>query len=172
MKAPQIAKNIIKATKKKPLVFDLFNQAETYNKAAQLLEQNGLIGPAILNCSFSIELLLKSLILIDHLEIFYKKDIETIDIDIKGHKYSELFMKINPENQNKILDLLGKKFNQTFTNESFFKMISVNGCEDPFVEWRYVFEENNIKTINYNFLITLSEVLGVFVLTNLKGLKQ
>jgi len=163
MELQKIAEELIANQKKKPLAYDVFSMAKSFNEAKQINEKNGLIPPAIMNLAFSVELLLKSFILSERLDIYSSNDFESPKQANKvygGHRIYELFDKINSNNKQKILDVLGSKIGKSLDSSSFNMLLVENNCEDPFVDWRYIFENEEVITINYDFLSTFCDALG------------
>ena len=162
------AKKIIEETSSPPLYLTVFRQAEMYNKAYQLLESSmkkhkdlSLISPMIMNLCFSIELLLKAFILFEKKDITSYAELPNQGKDIRGHKYSDLFKKIKKEYQKNILSELSKKMNLPEIDNSVFEKILINQkCDNSFAEWRYIFEQSSIKSLNIKFLMHLHESIG------------
>jgi len=116
-----------------------FNAAKQYAQAAEILSQKNddkLHLPAVLCSSFSIEILLKCVILIE---------IKNSCIDnrkFKEHKFTELYDIIKPQNKKIIVDQYRKiREDHSIDIERFRKLLQKNG-DNAFVEWRYSFEKD------------------------------
>jgi hypothetical protein len=117
-------------------------------------------SPLLMSLAFSNELFFKCLILIDNSEVYNYSELSKKNISIKGHKLSELFSKINIGFKTQILHEFSLKSEIPEIAEEIFKQILKNqNCDNSFAEWRYIFETENNKTINYHLLEHLNEIL-------------
>jgi DNA-binding phage protein len=96
-----------------------------------------LLVPAVTNRAFSIELFLKEIL---------KSD----GISKKGHKLDQLFGALKQERKMQIIKQTGLD-SQTFERD-------LRKISNAFVEWRYLFEKNDIK-IEWQFLQKLSNAV-------------
>jgi hypothetical protein len=113
-----------------------------------------------MSLAFSNELFFKCLILIDYSEVYNYSELSKKNISIKGHKLSELFSKINIGLKTQILNEFSLKSEIPEIDEEIFKQILKNqNCDNSFAEWRYIFETENNKTINFHLLEHLNEIL-------------
>lgn len=88
---------------------------------------------------------------------------------IYGHKYSELFNKIDAPHKKSILSELSMRMELSEINERDLKNILVGqNCNNSFAEWRYIFGQTGIKQINVEWLTNLKESLGVRLLELIK----
>ena len=94
-----------------------------------------LLVPAATNRAFSIELYLKALLVKE-------------GSPSRGHKLHELFNKLKPETQVKIIN------NTQLSDQEFAQHI--NAITNLFVEWRYIFEMEQIS-LSYKFLRDLAD---------------
>lgn len=162
------AKRAIELKSPSPLYVTVFRQAEMYNKAYLILkssmDQNkvlDLVSPMLMNLCFSVELLFKAFILFEHAGIYSYTELTSRGINIRGHKYSELYMKIKEEHRKSILVEVSKNLKIPLIDDNTFKQILVSqNCDDSFAEWRYIFEETQIINLNTELLMILNEVLG------------
>jgi hypothetical protein len=150
----------------KPLMQVLFSFArqyfEAYETLSMTMSKNGnadLSAPLIMTLSFSIELLLKALIVNDHRSIFTINDLEKAGKKITGHDYIQLFSRIESSVKSKIdeiyINLYGEKI-----EEGQFATILESAGEMPFVHWRYVYENTGISQINIAQLDKIAHTLG------------
>lgn len=134
--------------------------AKKYLLSAELIERQNeqLELGAILCSSFSIELLLKSL-----LANSSPKNIEPLIEDCwfysgvthntaKGHSYIELYKRLSPEIQNS----LTSSFVYMEVSEPLVSMLEA--FDGVFVKWRYGFESNG-KSLNITSLLKLNRTL-------------
>ncbi|MEQ8576751.1 MAG: hypothetical protein RIB63_21985 [Fulvivirga sp.] len=162
------AKKVIELESPSPLYVTVFKQAEMYNKAYLMLkssmDQNNvldLISPMLMNLCFSIELLLKAFVLSEHAWIHSYTELASRGVNIRGHKYSDLFIIIKDKHRKSILVELSENLKIPSIDDSTFKRILVSqNCDNSFAEWRYIFEETQIKSLNTELLIILNDVLG------------
>ena len=126
----------------------LYILAKQYIDSANILEakiretKNADPAPAIIMClSFSIELILKCLLIVDRDEIRTKEDMEAAGIDRRGHDYIDLFDRIAPHYQEIVLKHLSARDPSIRDLESLRDFLKAAGS-DPFVLWRYVYEHD------------------------------
>ncbi|TOG01100.1 hypothetical protein CGJ15_08010 [Vibrio parahaemolyticus] len=135
-------------------------RAKKYLLSAELLESQNeqLELGSILCSSFSIELLLKSL-----LSTSFPQNVEQLDEGsfsynglvhntVHGHCYSKLFGKLTSEQRS----YLSEFFNSGNKSESLELMFKT--FDDTFVKWRYGYEATN-KSINISVLLRLNRKL-------------
>lgn len=107
-------------------------------------EDVGLLIPIVTLNSFSCELFLKLILLIENNEVI-----------VKDHNLKNLFNKISTEIQNNILDLIADK-NKDFNIDKFYQYLDEISL--LFVESRYIHETCEL-TISYEFLIEFRDVI-------------
>lgn len=115
--------------------------------------------PVIMNQTFAIELLLKCLILFDHKDVTTESELKAKKINLHGHKLNKIYESITLEKKKIITDqwtVASKKYNVT---ENIIEVFSILGSE-PFVEWRYVYEKQELKTMERKYLDCLLETIG------------
>jgi hypothetical protein len=155
---------------KKPLYGIVFLEAnrfsDNYLMLVEAMERDrGLdfYSPMLMNLAFSNELFLKCLILIENSDVYNYSDLLKKNIIIKGHRLSALFSKIKIDSKTQIL----KEFSQKselpeIDEETFIKILKNQNCDNSFAEWRYIFETEKNKTINFQILEHLNEILKRF----------
>ena len=169
-------KNIIKSKPHSPLYITVFKQASMYNEGYLMFKSSmdkskvlNLISPMLMNLCFSIELLLKTYILFDNKDIYHYSELEERGISIRGHKYSDLFKKINEQYKKNILTELSRTMNLPSIDEEVFKQILIKqNCDNSFAEWRYIFEQDSVKAINTELLMNLNDLLGIHLFKLIK----
>lgn len=169
-------KEIIEHTSSSPLYKTVFKQAEMYNKAYLMLQSSmeqskvlDLISPMIMNLCFSIELLFKAFVIYEYADINSFTELKNRGINIQGHKYSILFDKIKEKHRKSILEELIENLGISAIDDSAFKQILISqNCDNSFAEWRYIFENDQIKSLNVDLLMRLNDVLGKQLLQLIK----
>jgi hypothetical protein len=161
--------------RKTPIYKTLFDFANYYIKGAIIMrneikdESNfGLFAPLILNQSFSVELLLKFFILVDFDDLYSFQDIDKKLININSHKYTDLFDKINIKYKTLICDFYNKISNSSIKLDNFKELLIKIG-NNPFVEWRYVFEKDEFSKMNlilFNHLTDAFNKAAEYLLKN------
>jgi hypothetical protein len=160
-------KEIINSKPLRPLFITIFKQANMYNSGYKELKASmdkskelNFVAPMLMTLCFSIELLMKSYILLENNDITKYSELKNRGISIRGHKYSDLFGKIKQEYKDNILTELSAEMQIELISEETFKQILVaQNCDNSFAEWRYIFEQDAIKSINTQLLMNLNEVL-------------
>lgn len=127
----------------------LFNIAHAYARAADAswsslgtTKDADFAAPAIMCQSFAIELLLKFFLVVDHPSVTTADELKTAGVKLKCHEYSELFDQLAPATKDKIAksftDLSGRQ-----TDAAGFRQELIAQGDDPFVYWRYIYEETS-----------------------------
>ncbi|TGM58576.1 hypothetical protein [Leptospira adleri] len=158
---------------KVPIYKVIFNRAEELNKASLLLKKNiyegerdgSYIAPSIFCSTFCLEILLKCLILIKHDNVFAFTETERKLLN--GHKYSDLFKKIDPDIQTEIVATYNTRFQENISSDKFVEMLQSLGDEN-FIKWRYIYEENNDKKLNTELENKILDALGLTASTLIK----
>lgn len=107
---------------------------------------NPLLYPIIVNCAFSCELFLKSLLSLENIEI-------------RTHNLDKLYEKLNAQDKEFILNNTG------FTDPEEFKGI-LNNHGDFFERFRYIHEEgekHTPKSVNLNFLFGFARTIKLLI---------
>lgn len=144
----------------------IFNIAHAYARAGDMAstaiirtKDADFSAPAIMCKSFAIELLLKFFLVIPYPTAQTKADMDVVGIDLLGHKYSELYDRIQPSYQEKIansfFNVSGKR-----TNSNEFRTMLLTLGDDPFVFWRYIYEKNGMSTIDIPLLENVLLAMG------------
>jgi hypothetical protein len=144
----------------------LFNIAHAYSRAGDMagtaIFNTGdadFAAPAIMSKSFAIELLLKFFIVIAHPGVQTKADLDSMGVNLRGHVYSELYDRISPIYQNKIVDSFTALVGQPTDGPGFRKTLIDIG-DDPFVFWRYIYEKSGICHLDIDLLDKVLHALG------------
>lgn len=150
-----------------PMYENQYQMAAFYKDAVTILNneiektQNyGLILPVIMNQTFAIELLLKCLILFDHKDVCSEEDLKTKKIKLHGHKLLKIYYLITAEKRQLIIkqwEVISKKYDVTYSIEDAFAILG----DEPFAEWRYIFEKSINKNLERKYLDCLLETIGI-----------
>lgn len=160
---------------KKPLYRRIFNNARHYSDGAAFLYENvfngkknaAYIAPGVLCATFCIELLLKCLVLIRHDDVFTKADVKRKNIELDKHKYSEIFEKIDPDIQEKIVQTFNDYFGESIAKQDYIELLKKLG-DNSFVEWRYVYETDQEKHLDIKLQNKITDSLGKCIESVLK----
>lgn len=161
----KIAEKALQEVNPRSLNKSLFNMANAYNRVAdnsiELLFSSGnadFAAPVIMCKSFSIELLLKFFIAFnEHAKTYNELNKK---VELKRHKYTDLFDKI-PEEFKKIIV---KHFSQISKKEmtvNNFRNSLIDIGNDPFVKWRYIYEEKETNHLNFELFDIIVKSLGL-----------
>jgi hypothetical protein len=156
----------LKGAKRRPMYKVLFNLALAYSNTANLpaLEMsksaNGDFSAPMIMCrSFSIELLLKCLLLIDHRSVYSKKDLDAVGVELRGHKYNDLLQRISTQHKEEIVESYGSLFEKAVTWDFLQEQFAKIG-DDPFVQWRYIYEKEGNQYIDFEVITRLNDAFG------------
>jgi len=134
---------------KRSLRSTLFNIAHAYARAADAswgslvtTKDFDFAAPAIMCQSFAIELLLKFFLAIDHPSATTTDELKTAGVNLRCHKYSELFDQLAPATKDKIAKSFSTLSGRQINADGFRQELIAQG-NDPFVYWRYIYEENS-----------------------------
>ncbi|GGD04534.1 hypothetical protein GCM10007418_24520 [Halopseudomonas salina] len=151
----------------KPLYKTLYDLANCYNESAEIIlstiittKATEFIAPAIMCRSFAIELLLKFFIAIEKPAARSKSDLGEIEDNLRGHKYSELFDRLDNTYQLLIVECFSDLAVQN-TSKDLFREHLINLGDDPFVKWRYIYESPTTKHIDIKLLGLIAKSLGL-----------
>lgn len=132
--------------KSKKLEFDYqlssylaFRHAQDFKKSAELLDDNRITKPVMVNIAFSCELYMKALLM------WTNKTQDVID----KHKLDELFYQLSHSWREKI-----KKSLDVQNWECFWK-----DSADAFCAWRYYYEKDNVMFGHVGILFAFAEIL-------------
>ncbi len=173
-------------SKPKSLSRTLFNNARYHYNAAKVLEwhmfnsdksnpkinkiNGGDCAASYMLCTtFCLELLLKTLILINHENIYSKQDADNNKIPLNGHKYSLLFERINSTIKERIISLFNQNYNSSITIDDFTGLLKTIG-DDGFIEWRYAYEKESLN-INIQLQDKIINCLGLTIENLFKNYK-
>lgn len=144
----------------------LFNIAHAYARAGDMasyaifsLEDADFAAPAIMCKSFAIELLLKFFLVIPHPTAQTTADLAAVGVDLRGHKYSELYDRIIPSYQQKVATSFSTITGKA-TNATEFRTALIALGDDPFVFWRYVYEKTGKSTLDIPLLEQVLLAMG------------
>jgi hypothetical protein len=165
MSQEQIEK-MIAAHPKRSLQSTLFNIAHAYSRSAQATwelmassKDADFAAPAIMCDSFTVELLLKFFLAVDHPAAESTDDLKNAGIKLKCHKYSELFDQLLPTTKNEIAKAYSSKSGKNTDAASFRAALIAQG-DDPFVYWRYIYETKNVSNFDNAAFILVIDALG------------
>lgn len=116
-----------------------FKHARDFRNGADLLEDNKLTKPVMVNIAFSCELYMKALLM------WKNKSQEIID----EHKLDRLFAMLDLHIQEQIKAETGIRGWDRFLSDS----------SDAFCAWRYYYEKNNVMFGHVGDLFSFAEVL-------------
>ena len=116
-----------------------FRHAQDFRKSAELIEENNLTKPVMVNIAFSCELYMKALLM------WNRKDREIIE----EHKLDALFGMLEISVQERIKQETGVQNWDAFLKRS----------ADAFCAWRYYYEKDNVMFGYVGNLFAFSEVL-------------
>lgn len=148
-----------------PMFHSIHMIACTYAHSGTLLERHGdtcsigaFLFPAVVCQSFAIELFLKFFLVVDHPSIISKEDLVKHNINFKpkgskGHGYSALWDMIQPHHQTKIAA-------KAKVGIRGFRQLLLDIGDDPFVQWRYVHEERDMKMLPLELIKQVTDALG------------
>lgn len=172
-----IAEQALATAKPRALYSALFNMANVYNQAAEsALSSIGGTGnadfaaPAIMCRSFAIELLLKFFIAVEHPNMEFK-ELKAAGVYLRGHAYSSLFDRINPQGQQVIADEYSKQAAQPI-DVSEFRGLLVSLGDEPFVAWRYIYESDSISHIDCDLFALVTQALGMAAQNIIRTIKS
>ena len=150
-----------------PMFETMFTLACVYNESAQLIFENkekniSFIFPAAMNFAFSIELFLKFFLILGHLEIRSKEDLVSSNINgIKGHGLSALWDSVNDDYKNEIVSKYQEIHHEAMSVSKFREFLALELYDNPFVKWRYVYEEEEgISYLNLDLVKKVNDALG------------
>lgn len=168
----------IKKGDRRPLYQVLFNLAESYNKISihsydQIAASKDptFAAPGIMCQCFSIELLLKFFLVFNHPEIYNKADADKLGIKLKGHKYSELFDRLSQESKTSVA-LTYSHIASRDTSAEELKNLLIEIGDEPFVTWRYIYEDDGIRHLNVVLLNQISDAFGKTAANEVQKLKR
>lgn len=116
-----------------------FRHAQDFRKSAELIEENDLTKPVMVNIAFACELYMKALLM------WNRKDREIIE----EHKLDALFGMLEISIQERIKQETGVQNWDVFLKHS----------ADAFCAWRYYYEKDNVMFGYVGNLFAFSEVL-------------
>lgn len=144
----------------------LFNLARAYAETAKLATQKifadknaDFAGPAIMCKSFAVELLLKFFIAVDYPRDKSYADLKKIGLNLYGHSYADLFEKIKDRYQKKICKAYSDA-TSTKVDAQAFKLILIEIGNDPFVSWRYLYEDESTRHLNIQLFDNVLDSIG------------
>jgi len=159
-------KKIFSQLEKRSLNSALFNIADVYSQVGMMasdaifFKKNAdFAAPAIMCKSFSIELLLKFFIIASHPHIQSKADLDSSGVDLHGHRYSDLYDRINPCYQKEMAESF-TAISGTKTDAVAFRQVLIDIGNEPFVYWRYIYEKSGLCDLDIALLDKLLLALG------------
>lgn len=146
----------MKPVKANFLQSNLFKLAEAYVISALNTRETGqsaknfyLAAPMIMCQSFAVELLLKFFLATDHPSATTVDDLKKDGVNLKCHKYSELFDQLLPETKDKIANKFAELSGKQASVKDFRDALIAQG-DEPFVDWRYIYEKKDNWSLDIN----------------------
>ena len=162
----QQLENLLETLPKRSLQSTLFNMAHAYAQAADASWSNlgatrnaDFAAPAIMCQSFTVELLLKFFLAVDHPAATTTDELKSAGVKLKCHKYSELFDQLSPSTKDKIAVTFSGLCDKQIDVIGFRQALIAQG-DDPFVYWRYVYETNSISHFDNQAFNLVIDALG------------
>ena len=150
-----------------PMFETMFTLACAYNESARLILENedkniSFVFPAAMNFAFSIELFLKFFLILDYPEIRSKEDLVGNRINlIKGHSLSALWDSVGIDYKNEIVSKYQEIHKEFMSDSKFREFLALELYDNPFVKWRYVYEEDEgINVLNLDLIKKVNDSLG------------
>jgi len=145
----------------------IFNMARAYSETGDLAEaamgrskNADFAGPLIMCKSFSVEMLLKFFIIIEHPTAKTMVDLEKLGVDLRGHVYSKLFDRISASRRRNIGASFSKLSSKTTDEAGFRDILKTKLGDDPFVFWRYIYEKSGTHHCDLQTLKMVVHALG------------
>jgi len=147
----------------------VFNLANAYNEAAHatlaMLPKTGnadLAGPAIMCLSFSLELLLKFLRIVeaDPTGSATYEQLHARGVNLRGHGYSTHFEELSDTMRARLADRYGRVVGRTVSVEEYRAALLSQG-EEPFVQWRYVYEDRTMRHLELQQFLAVVKATGL-----------
>ena len=117
------------------------------------------IAPAIMCQSFAVELLLKFFLVVDHPAAKSVDDLKTAGVNLRCHKYSELFDQLTQATKGKIANTYAAVSGKQ-TDAAGFRNALIAQGDDPFVYWRYIYEKSGYSHFNWHDFSLVTLALG------------
>ncbi len=150
-----------------PMFETMFTLACVYNQSAILISESReedvrFIFPVAMNFAFSIELFLKFFLIVDYPEIRSKEDLATNKINgFKGHSLSALWDFVSDEHKNEIVSKYCEIHKEFMSVSKFREFLAIELHDNPFVKWRYVYEEGEgVSYLNLDLIKKVNDALG------------
>lgn len=146
----------------------LFNFAHAYERAGRLAWQAlaestdaDFAAPAVMCQSFAIELLLKFFIASAHPDArtFAALTSDGVKLKSRSHSNLDLWDRVSAEHQAAVAATYARLILSPVTPHDFRDALATLG-EDPFVQWRYVYEHDGVRHLDTLLLNRLSDALG------------
>ena len=145
----------------------IFNMARAYSETGDLAELEmgrsrnaDFAGPIIMAKSFSVEMLLKFFIVVDHPTAKNTADLDKLGVDLHGHVYSKLLDRISASRRKNIAASFSKLSGKTTDEAAFRDILKNNLGDDPFVFWRYIYEKTGTHHLDLQTLKMVAHALG------------
>jgi hypothetical protein len=159
-------KKMLAGLKQRGLNSALFNIAHAYDRSARVawdqiatLQDADFAAPAIMCQCFAIELLLKFFLVIPHPTAATTAELETLGVNLRGHKYTQLFDRVIDPLKMRIAASFAALSGQAMDAAGFRDKLIALG-DDPFVRWRYVYEEGGFSSLDKPLLDRVTDALG------------
>lgn len=157
---------LLKGQKRRPMYKVLLQFAVSYARAAQLISAETMANPdmsaPLTMCQFfSLELLLKFFVLVDHRSVYNKKDLDTLGVDLHGHRYTVLYDKVALGHRRRMAAAYSEISGKSTTDSELRDILAAVGGEpsigdDPFAKWRYIYENTAQANVYLDFRLLLN----------------
>ncbi len=169
---------LIRNSKPRSVLEVLLQHAEAYNRGAlaciekaQVTGNADLAAPAIMCQAFSIELLLKFFVVLPHPGVMRYSELHNLGVELRGHRFSTLFDRIASPVQDAIASTFSTQSGEP-TSSAGFRAKLIELGDEPFIEWRYVYEKEGIQHLHYALFNQVVDALGLTALTALNVLES
>lgn len=166
---------VYKRTARYKCMGEIYNQGKAFGESGKVLidsESNNLFVPGMINICLSVEIFLKSINAsmtnlgyeteVKGTTVFQGRD-ETLKIlpSGKGHTLSKLFDDLPKDIQNEI--------SHHARDEGYDGCVSkgLKKYDDVFVDWRYIYEKNDPKSLGTHPLFQLVNAVNIYCENNL-----
>jgi hypothetical protein len=129
------------------------------NILSVILKDPDFIAPMLMCRFFSVELMLKFFLVVDHRSVSNEVGLKAVGVELHGHKYTPLFDKINSKYKRAIAESFSAISGKSTSEAEFRSLLSQ--FENGFVKWRYIYEEaENPSFVDLQALQNVNDALG------------
>lgn len=148
----------------RPLYQMIFDLAATFKGVGAAAVQTSIQNqsgdffiPAVVNTAFAVELLLKFFIVASHPDLSYA-ELKARGLHPHGHNLRDLWERLHPTFRGAILAEYSMQSRAGTLLPDIHAVLAELG-DAPFVDWRYPFEDQAYREINYGKLDQVAEVM-------------